>query len=72
MIPSYFKIEILTMRDEFVTQGHKGLKSNIISSKSLSKRIGLREVLKHIRVHALNVQLASINNRTVYIRKICA
>ena len=25
MILSYFKIEILAMRDEFVTQGHKGL-----------------------------------------------
>ena len=25
MIPSYFKIEILAIRDEFVTQGHKGL-----------------------------------------------
>ena len=24
-IPSYFKIEILAIRDEFVTQGHKGL-----------------------------------------------
>ena len=24
-IPSYFKIEILEIRDEFVTQGHKGL-----------------------------------------------
>ena len=25
MIPSYFEIEILAIRDEFVTQGHKGL-----------------------------------------------
>ena len=25
MIPSYFKIQILAMRFEFVTQGHKGL-----------------------------------------------
>ena len=25
MIPSYFKIEILAVRDEFVTLGHKGL-----------------------------------------------
>ena len=26
MIPySYFKIEILAIRDEFITQGHKGL-----------------------------------------------
>ena len=25
MIPSYFKIEILAIRDEFVTQGHKVL-----------------------------------------------
>ena len=25
MIPSYFKIEILAVRDEFVTRGHKGL-----------------------------------------------
>ena len=25
MIPSYFKIEILAIRDEFVTLGHKGL-----------------------------------------------
>ena len=25
MIPSYFKIEILAIRDEFVTQEHKGL-----------------------------------------------
>ena len=24
--PFYFKIEILAIRDEFVTQGHKGLK----------------------------------------------
>ena len=26
MIPSYFKIEIMAIRDEIVTQGHKGLK----------------------------------------------
>ena len=26
MIPSYFKIEILAIRDEFVTPGHKGLR----------------------------------------------
>ena len=26
MIPSYFKIEILTIRDELVTLGHKGLR----------------------------------------------
>ena len=26
MIPSYLKIEILAIRDEFITQGHKGLK----------------------------------------------
>ena len=25
MIPSYFKIEILAIRDEFVIQGHKDL-----------------------------------------------
>ena len=30
MIPSYFKIEILAMRDEFVTQGHKGLNVSCI------------------------------------------
>ena len=32
MIPSYFKIEILAIRDEFVTQWHKGL-----GSKGLKK-----------------------------------
>ena len=29
MIPSYFKMEILAIRDEFVTQGHKGLNGDI-------------------------------------------
>ena len=33
MIPSYFKIEILPIRDEFVTQGHKGLKRSLIQLK---------------------------------------
>ena len=30
MIPSYFRIKILAIRDEFVTQGHKGLRPEYI------------------------------------------
>ena len=33
MIPSYFKIEILAIQDEFVLLGHKGLK--VVSRHSL-------------------------------------
>ena len=33
MIPSYFKIEILAIQDEFVLSGRKGLNHNYASKK---------------------------------------
>ena len=39
MIPSYFKIEILAIRDEFVPQGHKRLKTAVEPSATVYLQI---------------------------------
>ena len=39
MIPSYFKIKILAICDEFVTQWHKGLSVNGLLSLDASHKI---------------------------------